>query len=326
VLFTLINIVGVSLSVRFELILTVVAVVELCIFGAVALPHFSWEKFSTNALPNGWSGAFAALPFAMWFYLAIEGIANVAEDAKNPQRDLPKGFLAAMATLVALTVVTLFGAVGADGWESVVYDPTNQPKEIVDQLQRGIAVQMEPSDSPLPLAMSKIVDRDSPLFSFLTGIGLIGLIASFHGILIAGSRSVLELGRTRYVPAVLGEVHAGTKTPVAALLANMVIGIGVLLTGRTTDIILIAVFGALTLYVLSAAAVIELRRTAPDLERPYKTPLYPVTPVIAFALALVALGAMLWSYPQMAVIYGMLMAVAWLLFILFVPPERRASF
>ena len=99
--------------------LTVSAVVELVIFGVVILPHFSWEQFSANPLPNGWAGAFAALPFAMWFYLAIEGIANVAEEAKNPQRDLPRGFIAAMATLMLLTAITLFGAVGAAGWEAV---------------------------------------------------------------------------------------------------------------------------------------------------------------------------------------------------------------
>jgi len=77
--FTAINIWGVKLSVTFELVLTVVAVIELCVFGAVALPHFSWDTFSADPLPNGWGGAFAAIPFAMWFYLAIEGIANVAE-------------------------------------------------------------------------------------------------------------------------------------------------------------------------------------------------------------------------------------------------------
>src|SRR6185295_9167917 len=107
------------------------------------------------ALPNGWSGAFAALPFAIWFYLAIEGIANVAEDARNPQRDLPNGFIASMATLVVLTVITLFGAVGADGWESVVYDPPGSKQT---------------SDSPLPLAIGHIVSKDSPFFALLTGI------------------------------------------------------------------------------------------------------------------------------------------------------------
>jgi ethanolamine permease len=310
IVFTIVNIVGVKLSVAFELVLTVIAIAELTIFGIVVLPHFSWENFSRDALPNGWGGAFAALPFAIWFYLAIEGIANVAEDAKNPQRDLPRGFLAAMATLVLLTIITLFGAVGADGWQSVAYDPITHKE----------------ADWPLPLAISHVVSRDSPFFALLTGIGLVGLVASFHGILIAGSRAIMELGRARYAPEILGSVHEKTKTPVAALLANLGIGIIALLTGHTDDIILIAVFGALTLYALSSAAVIELRRTAPDLVRPYRTPLYPITPVVAFALALVCLGAMVWSYPQMAVIYVILIATSWLGFLLFVPPERRVQY
>ena len=201
-----------------------------------------------DPLPHGWGGAFAALPFAIWFYLAIEGIANVAEEARDPQRDLPRGFLFAMATLVVLTAITLLGAVGADGWRSVVY------------VHPGVT-----SDSPLPLAISHVVSRDSPLFAVLTGIGLVGLVASFHGILIAASRAILEFGRARYAPKQLGVVHARTHTPVVALLVNMAIGCVALVTGKTSDIILIAVFGALTLYILSSAAVIRLRRTEPAL-------------------------------------------------------------
>jgi ethanolamine permease len=311
IVFTGINMIGMKLSVGFELVLTVIAVVELAIFGVVALPSFSWESFSKDALPNGWGGAFAALPFAIWFYLAIEGIANVAEDAHNPQRDLPRGFLAAMATLVVLTAITLFGAVGVDGWASVVYKD---------------AAHTETSDSPLPLAIGHIVSRESPFFLFLTGIGLIGLVASFHGILIAGSRAILELGRTRYAPAFLSDINPVTKTPVWALLANMVIGLLALVTGQTGDIILIAVFGALTLYALSSAAVIELRRTEPDLPRPYRTPLYPFTPIASFVLSLVCIGAMVWSYPRIAAVYVAILAGTWLLFLLLVPPERRAKF
>ncbi len=311
VLFTAINIWGVKLSVTFELVLTVVAVIELCVFGVVALPHFSWDTFSHNALPNGWGGAFAALPFAIWFYLAIEGIANVAEEAKHPQRDLPRGFLWAMATLVALTCVTLFGAVGAAGWETVVYpDPANPAVT---------------SDSPLPLAVGHIVSRESPLFVVLTGIGLIGLIASFHGILIAGSRALLEFGRARYAPAIVGEVHPATKTPVVALLVNLGIGLVTLATGKTGDIILIAVFGALTLYALASAAVIKLRISEPQLERPYHAPLYPLTPIIAFSLSLVCIGAMIWKYPALALIYSAIVVGSYLLFLVFVPAERRRA-
>jgi ethanolamine permease len=311
-IFTLINMFGAKLSVRFELVLTVVAVFELCVFGVIVLPHFSWEAFSRDALPHGWGGAFAALPFAMWFYLAIEGIANVAEDARNPQRDIPRGFLFAMATLVLLTALTLFGAVGVNGWAGAVYpDPSNVTRT---------------SDSPLPLAISFVVSRDNPLFLALTGIGLVGLVASFHGILIAASRAILELGRVRYAPRKLGEISPKTGTPVYALLANLVIGLIALATGHTSSIILIAVFGALTLYVLSSAAVLRLRVKEPGLARPYRTPLYPATPLVALVLSLVCLVAMVWSYPVLAGVYAAILGGSWVLFLVFVPASARTSF
>ena len=312
VVFTAVNIFGVKLSVRFELVLTVIAVVELLVFGFIVLPHFSWEAFSRDPLPNGWGGAFAALPFAIWFYLAIEGIANVAEEARDPQRDLPRGFLIAMATLVLLTLITLFGAVGTAGWQAVVYpDPANT------------AVM---SDSPLPLAIGHVVSRNNPLFLVLTGIGLVGLVASFHGILIAGSRALLEMGRSRYAPAALGVVNAKTRTPVVALLANMVVGLVILATGKTGAIIVIAVFGALTLYIVSSASVIMLRRREPALDRPYRTPLYPAVPVVALVLSVLCFGAMVWSYPARAGIFVLILGVSWVLFLALVPADRRTTF
>ena len=253
----------------------------------------------------------AAVPFAIWFYLAIEGVANVAEEAKDPQRVIPRGFLSAMLTLVVLTAITLFGAVGTGGWHDVVYPD---------------AASLEPSDSPLPLAISQIVARTSPLFKLLTAIGLIGLLASFHGILIAGSRAILEFGRARYVPQIFGEVNERTGTPVPALLVNMGMGLVVLLTGKTGDIILITVFGALTMYVLSSAAVLQLRRTDPGLERPYRTPLYPVTPIVALVLSLVCVIAMAWYHPWLALVYAAALGVSWALFAVFVPVARRTRF
>ncbi|HUS27511.1 MAG TPA: ethanolamine permease [Kofleriaceae bacterium] len=313
IVFTLVNIWGVKLSVGFELVLTVIAVIELCVFGVVVLPKFSWAHFSADPLPHGWGkGVLAALPFAIWFYLAIEGIANVAEEARNPQRDLPRGFLWAMATLVGLTAITLFGAVGADGWHSVVYpDPANTSVT---------------SDSPLPLAVSHVVSRDSPLFVVLTGIGLVGLVASFHGILIAGSRALLEFGRAGYAPKLLGIINPRTRTPVFALIGNFVVGLITLATGKTGDIILIAVMGALTLYILSSAAVIRLRMREPALDRPYHAPLYPVTPVIACGLSAICLGSMAWAHPKLALVYLAILGGTWGLFRAFVPPEKRTTF
>jgi ethanolamine permease len=260
-------------------------------------------------LPHGWLGAFGALPFAIWFYLAIEGIANVAEEAKNPQRDLPRGFIFAMATLVILTAIALFGAVGTAGWQAVVY-----PNPADTSLT---------SDSPLPMAIGHVVGRLHPLFLVLTGIGLVGLIASFHGILIVASRCILEFGRVGFAPRVLGVVHQRWRTPVPALLANLAIGLLALATGKTSDIILLSVFGALTLYVLSMVSLFALRARRPELERPYRTPGYPVVPAIALVLALLCIGAMITSQTKLTLIYVGLLAVATIVWRLRVPAQVR---
>jgi ethanolamine permease len=296
VVFTAVNMIGVQLSAGFELVVTVLAVVELFVFGAVVLPSFSWTTFSTDALPHGWGGAFFALPFALWFYLAIEGIANVAEEAKDPQRDLPRGFLSAMATLVVLAHVALLGAVGVAGWRAVLFENG------VDGAQ---------SDSPLPLAIRHVVGGDHPLFAILTGVGLLGLVASFHGILLASSRALLEMGRTRFLPAVLGRLHPTRRTPVPALVATFVVGMVALATGRTGDIILVSIFGALTLYLVSTLALFRLRRLEPDLPRPYRTPGYPVVPAVALLLTVVALAAMIVTRPALFALYVALLGIGW---------------
>ncbi|UPT65711.1 MAG: amino acid permease [Sphingobacteriales bacterium JAD_PAG50586_3] len=90
VIFTSLNILGVKASATFELFITIVAVVELLIFCGFTLPHFNAERFVENPFPNGIPGIFAAIPFAIWFFLGLEGIANVAEETINPQKTLQR--------------------------------------------------------------------------------------------------------------------------------------------------------------------------------------------------------------------------------------------
>jgi ethanolamine permease len=307
VLFTGLNIWGVKLSAIFELVVTVLAVIELLIFAGVTAPHFTFEAFSKNPLPNGWGGAFAAIPFAIWFYLAIEGLANVAEETHNPQRNISIGFGSAMGTLVMLAFLTFFCSVGVNGWETVVFEPGST----------------EPSDSPLPLAMAHLLGRESFLFTLLINVGLLGLIASFHGIILVAGRATFEFGRVGYAPKFLGRTHPTRKTPAAALILNMLVGFGALMSGRTGDIITMAVFGALTLYVVSMLSLFALRRKEPDLARPYRAPFYPWIPGVALALALVSLVALTYHNHQIALLYGAILTLAFGWFFLVVPKERR---
>lgn len=294
-LFTALNIYGVRAAARFELVITLLAVFELLVFAAVAYTDFDFANLSVNALPHGWGGAFAAIPFAIWFFLAIEGVANVAEETVNPQRNIVIGFGSAIITLVVLTILTFTSSIGVAGWEAIVYPPGSS----------------EPSDSPLPLALSQVVGSNHFLYHMLIGVGLFGLIASFHGIILAAGRAVFEMGRVNYVHPFVGKVSGRTGTPVNALLVNMLIGIVAIFTGRTAEIITIAVFGALTLYVVAILSLFKLRRHSPDMARPFRVPFYPWTPAIALLIAVVALAAVTYFNIALAGIYVALLALAY---------------
>ena len=300
IVFTALNIYGVKAAAMFELMITLLAVGELLLFAGVSLPHLQLKNLQHNALPNGWQGVFAAIPFAIWFFLAIEGVANVAEEAINPKRTILFGFGSAILTLVILCVLTFISSVGVAGWEAVVYKTDGSP-----------------SDSPLPLALAHIVGNNNVLYHLLITVGLFGLIASFHGIILAAGRSCFEFGRVRYAPAFLGNIHPRFQTPSNALLVNMAIGIIALLTGKTAEIITISVFGALTLYIVSMIALLRLRKTEPQLERPFKVPMYPAFPVIALTIAVVSFVAMTIYNLKLALVYFLLIGICYGCFKLF---------
>jgi ethanolamine permease len=141
-----------------------------------------------------------------------------------------------------------------------------------------------------------------------------GLVASFHGIILAAGRATFEFGRVNYIPQMFGKVHTKFKTPANALLINMVMGIIALLTGKTSEIITIACFGALTLYVLSMITVIALRKKEPAMLRPFRVPFYPYFPVIALIIAFVSLIAMTTLNGKLALIYFGILALSYIWF------------
>lgn len=296
-LFTGINILGVKVSATFELIITIVAVGELSVFAAMTLPHFQVANLQLNPLPNGAEGIFAAIPFAIWFFLGMEGIANVAEETINPQKNITKGFVYSMITLGILAFMTLGSAVGVGGWEKVSY------------AQIG--------DSPLPAALAQITGNNGAMYHLLVSIGLFGFVASFNGLLLAAGRTTYEFGRTKHFPQVFGKIHPKFKTPHYALVLNMVLGIAALFTGKSNEIITIAVFGAICLYIFSSLSIMRLRKTEPDMERPFRVPFYPLFPLIALVIASVALVAMTYYNFQLALIFFAGIGLAYILYRLF---------
>lgn len=296
-LFTGLNIYGVKLAAMIELAVTAVAVAGLIIFSATALPHVTMENLAANALPFGISGIFAAIPFAIWFFLGIEGIANLAEETLHPKRTMSRGFLAALFTLITLCLLTFTSAVGVGGWESVVLNSDGTT-----------------SDAPLPMALNIIQGSMGWPYTFLVIFGLFGLVASFHGLMLAAGRSSFEFGKVNFPHAWIGRIHPRFQTPANALVLNTAIGMVALFTGRTGEIITLSVFGALTLYVVSMIAVMALRRDQPDLPRPFRTPFYPVFPILALGIASIALVALTVYNFKVSLIFVLIIAVCFGIF------------
>ncbi len=291
--FTALNIYGIKAAAVFELVITLLAVGELLLFTGITLPHFQIKNIQHNALPHGWQGILAAVPFAIWFFLGIEGVANTAEEVVRPQRTLLLGFGSAIITLVILCVLIFLSSIGVDGWEAIVYKSD------------GTA-----SDSPLPLALAHITGNNSLLYHLLIMVGLFGLVASFHGLILSAGRSTYEFGRVKFAPAILGKIHPKFKTPSNALLANMVVGMIALFSGKTAEIITISVFGALNLYIISMVCMLRLRMKEPHLERPFRVPFYPYFPLTALVIATISMIAMTIYNFKLALFYILIMVLS----------------
>jgi ethanolamine permease len=306
VIFVALNIIGVHIAATFELFVTILAIAELLVFMGVVSPGFSIGNF----VANGWAGQndfsmssitgiVAAIPFAIWFFLAIEGVAMAAEEAKEPKKTIPKAYIAGILTLVVLAMGVMIFAGGAGDWKA-----------------------LSNINDPLPQAMKMIVGENSGWLHMLVWIGLFGLIASFHGIILGYSRQIFALSRAGFMPKFFGEVNNKFKTPHRAIIAGAVVGVAAILSDDlefngmtlTANLITMAVFGAIVMYIISMMSLFALRKNEPNLERPFKAIAYPAFPAIALILASISLITMIYFNETLALIFVVLMALAYAYF------------
>ncbi|AFL69695.1 ethanolamine permease [Sulfurospirillum barnesii] len=218
---------------------------------------------ATHFLPLGWHGVWAALPFAMWLFLAVEGVPLAAEEAKNPAKDVPRGIIGAMVFLLLTAALVLFLLAGASG-----------------------AQMMGESKVPLVDALNAV--GNAKLATMVNVLALAGLIASFFSIIYGYSRLVFALSRAGYLPQFLS-LTSERKTPIWALIIPGILGFFASLTGEGDLMLAMAVVGATISYALMSLSHILLRIKQPHMKRPYKTPGGIATSGIALILSLIAL-------------------------------------
>ncbi len=281
IVFVVINIIGVEITLKLGLFITLMAASVLVIFYVGAIPKFDPALLTnippdpgqTATLPKGTLGIFAALPYAIWFFLGIEQLPLAAEEAHDSGRDVPKALTWGIFTLLVLAVLVLI-------LNSGVYPGAE-----------GIG------KSAAPLADGfKAVFGEGIFTSVLTIVALSGLIASFHTIIYGYGRVLFSLSRAGYIPRWMS-LTSKYHTPALALIAGGVIGLGcaamIQFAGKEVGAALLnmAVFAAVISYFLNMISYIQLRLKRPDLPRPYKSPLGIPGAIVGAALALVALFA-----------------------------------
>jgi len=277
VIFLGLNLLGVELSFKVSVIVTLLALAVLAIFWISAIPHFDFNRWALNIgidpatgatvelpegggpfMPLGWAGVLAAMPFAVWLFLAIEQLPLAAEESHNPKQDMPKGLLSGILTLViSATLITFLnsgiGVQNADGTAHGAFYLGGSGEPLLDGFRVTIP----------------------GLAEFLAICALVGLIASFHTIIYAMGRQVYSLSRAGYFPRGLSITHGTHQVPHYALF------VGALLY--------MAVFGAVISYFMQGLSFVVLRQKLPHIPRPYVSPLGNAGGYIVMIIAAVTL-------------------------------------
>ena len=312
--FLALNLWGVELSFRVSVIVTVLALAVLAVYWVSALPSVDFDRWALNVaagpdgtpveLPDGggeWfpfgvKGVLMTLPFAVWLFLAIEQLPLAAEESADPKKDMPKGLILGMLTLMisALLITFLNASIGAP-----------------DKMHGSFSL----STSGEPLLDGFRVLYGAEAAKTLSLLAVIGLIASFHTIIYAYGRQIYSLARAGYYLPFMSITNA-KKIPHMALLAGTVLGYGTMLVlwfslaedkrGVVIGEILLymAVFGAMISYAMQGLSFIVLRIKMPNIVRPYRSPLGNFGAAVTVVIALVTIGFQLTSEKYQLALYA----------------------
>jgi ethanolamine permease len=304
IVFLGLNIKGVALSFRVTLVVTLASLAILVVFWLSALPDMDFSRWALNIgadgaelpeghgawFPFGFEGVLKTLPFAVWLFLAIEQLPLAAEESVDPKKDMPRGIILGMCTLLlsAMMIVLLNPSVAGVG-----------------------SFKLSTSGEPLLDGFRAIYGSGAVVL--LGIVALTGLIASFHTILYAMGRQVYSLSRAGYFPTKLSITGSRAKTPYVAMITGAIVGLVIMTivyytapAQIGTTLLNMAVFGAMCSYILQAVSFILLRVKMPDMARPYRSPFGIYGAALTILIAMVTLYFQLGDKTYQTGIYSVL--------------------
>lgn len=250
---TTLLIVGVKSSSRFNNIMVFVKLLVIFIFIAIAFGEVKVENWS-SFMPYGWAGVMKGASIIFFAYVGFDAVSTAAEEAINPQRDLPIGIIASLAICTVIYI-------------------------LVSGLLTGIA-------HYTTLNVSSPISHVLLVLGYKTAAGLVGvgaiaglttvMLVLFYGL----TRVFLAMSRDGLLPRFLSKTNEHTKTPIRIILLCGILMASLASVTPIGTLAELVNIGTLFAFIVVCGGVLYLRRTHPDMERPFKTPFMPYVPIL----------------------------------------------
>jgi APA family basic amino acid/polyamine antiporter len=265
--------IGIRESANTNTALVILKVTVLLVFVAAGAAYVQREHLTPFIPPNtgefgafGWSGVLRGAAIMFFAYVGFDAVSTAAQEAKNPQRDLPIGILGSLAICTVIYILVATVLIGI-----VPYARLNVP----DPLAVGI-------DSTGLTWLSPVI-KISALF---------GLFSTMLVTLLGQTRIFFTMSRDGLLPPAFGKVHSRWRTPhVSTMLTGVAVSIAAGLLPISVLSQLVSM-GTLLAFVLVSIGVVILRKTRPDLERPFRTPWMPWVPIIGVVVCVAQMAAL----------------------------------
>jgi APA family basic amino acid/polyamine antiporter len=262
IVFAIINLRGTKETATAETIITIIVLIILAIFVIGGWSFLQGSQTTPEASSSiGILGIFAATAYLFELYLGAEAVAAAQAEVKNPGRNIPLAIVLSAVVLIALYTSVVVVAVGI------------VPPEVLSEQLSPIAFVAEQALGPAGGVLITI------------GLAIAGLAATNEAIL-AQSRVLYAMSRDGYMPKGLCKIHKRFCTPHVAIIVGAIFTVIFAATGLVNFVVYAVNLGFIIGFSIVNLSVIRLRKIAPHLKRPFKAPLYPLTPIAGIAASI----------------------------------------
>lgn len=269
---------GIRESANTNTVLVMIKSMVLILFVVAGISYINRDNLTPLIPPNtgtfgefGWSGVLRGSAIIFFAYIGFDAVSTAAQEAKRPQRDLPLGILLSLAICTVLYIAVAIVLMGIVPYQRL--------------------------DVPDPLAVGIDATGLTWLSPVIKVSALFGLFSTMLVQLLGQSRIFFSMSRDGLLPKMFSRVHPKFRTPHLSTMITgsvMAVAAGVLPLSTLSQLVSM---GTLLAFVLVCIGIIILRRTAPDLARPFRTPWVPLVPILgalACLLQMVALPLATW--------------------------------